>query len=68
MRPVLDLPAEDRYLTVRELAEYLRYRGPHAPRQARRWIDDKGVSKHYRSAQCLLVKRSDVDRALEGHV
>jgi hypothetical protein len=69
MKPILDLPTEDgpAWLTTAKLADYLGYEGRHRVISAHRWIAAKGVRKHYRSQRCVLVKRADVDRVLEGN-
>lgn len=65
MKPLLDLPdTADVYLTTAELADYLKYAGPHRAISAHKWIVRHGVPKHYRSERRVLVKRADVDRVL----
>lgn len=63
--PVLDLaPVPLDYLTVRELAALLRYRGTSAPKSARKWIARNQVRTYFRSARGAVVKRADVDAVL----
>lgn len=67
MKPVLDLPTDTglTWLTYAELADYLKYRGTHRAREARRWVTDHGIRKYYRSAKRVLIKRAEVDAVLE---
>jgi spermidine synthase len=69
VKPILDLSQEDRllvWLTYADVADYLRYKGTHLVREARRWVQTHEIRRYYRSAHCVLVKRADVDAVLTG--
>lgn len=50
-------------MTTGEAAEYLRYRGVHRLRSLYRFIQKKGVPTR-RRFRTVLIKKSDIDRAL----
>jgi len=65
MSEILDLPpALPEYLNTRALAAYLGYDSPSAVVSAHKWIARHGVRKYYRSQRSVLVKRADVEAAL----
>lgn len=69
MKPVLDLQDEDGrlvYLTTAKLADYLGYDSPHRINNALKFIARKRLTKYYRSARAVLVRRADVDRVLSA--
>lgn len=53
------------YLTLREAADYLGYRGKAKKEAARKFVDRTSVPKFWRGRQ-WLVKPEDLDRALHG--
>lgn len=61
-----DRPFEFRgpWLTTREAADYLRYRGKHALRSLYRFLKANGIPIRHRSPRCLLIAKADLDRAL----
>lgn len=53
-------------MTMAEAAEYLRYTEPTGPSAAYQWLRKRMVPLKRRGNSCL-VRRSDVDLALDGH-
>lgn len=53
------------YLTTRDLAAYLCYRGRRTQGAAQKFIARNGLRRYWRG-RCVLVKRSDVDAVLAG--
>lgn len=63
--PVLFAPLPE-YLTTRELADYLGYRGKRRQGAAQKFIARAGIRRYWRSARVSLVKRADVDAVVAG--
>lgn len=53
------------WLTSREAAEHLRYKGRHALRSLYRFLKRKRIEVRYRSPRSILVAKADLDRALK---
>ena len=58
--------SEPRYMTTRELAEFLRYVGANAQCSAQKFIKRNGLRRYWRG-RSVLVKRADVDDVIAGH-
>lgn len=58
--------AAGEYLTTRELAAYLGYRGKRAQGAAQKFVARAGLRRYWRSARVSLVRRADVDAVLAG--
>lgn len=60
----LEAPSE--YLTSRQLARLLGYRGESAQSSANKFTKRHGLRRYWRSAQVALVRRADVEAVLQG--
>ncbi|MCC6989909.1 MAG: hypothetical protein IT181_12970 [Acidobacteria bacterium] len=55
-----------KYLTSRQLADYLGFGGKTPQCSANKFIQRNGLRRYWRSSVVALVLRADVDRVLEG--
>lgn len=53
------------WMTSREACEYLRFTGKDRLHSLYAFLNAKGVPRYYRSTKSLMLKQSDLDRALE---
>lgn len=60
--------AAPKYLTSRQLAAYLGFRGKTPECSANKFVKRHGLRRYWRSQRAALVLRADVDRVLEGKV
>lgn len=54
------------WLSSQEACAYLRFTGADRLHSLYRFIQAHGITKRYRSPKRLLLKRADLDRALDG--